>query len=82
VDIQIPVSEIVDGRATGLAVSETSIALSDSVVSLFKNPPFFARTDISVPGSNSDTLLVHGSDYLSVQILARLVYEIRTEDAE
>jgi hypothetical protein len=82
VDVQIPVSEIVDGRATDIAVYETSLSLSDSVVSLFRNPPFYARTDVSVPGSTSDTLIVHGSDYLSVKILARLVYEIRTEDAE
>jgi len=79
VDVQIPVSEIVDGRATGIVATESTIALSDSVISLFRNPPFFARTDISVPGSDGDTLIVHGSDYLSVRILARLVYELRTE---
>jgi hypothetical protein len=81
-DVGIPVSEIVNGRATGVAAFETSIALSDSVIELFTHPPFFARTDISVPGSNGDTLIVHGSDYLSVKILARLVYQISTEDEE
>lgn len=76
--VSIPEPEVTDGQATGIATTERSVLLSESVIDMLQNPPFYTRTDIQIPGTNGDTLLVHGSDYVSLRILARLVYEIRT----
>lgn len=77
-DLVIPAPVLVNGRAQSEVYSELTIALSDSLLELFKNPPFFARTDLTLPGSNGDTLLAHAADYVKVQPIATLTYRIDT----
>jgi hypothetical protein len=77
-DLTIPVPVVVNGRAQSEAYMELSITLSDSLLELFRNPPFFARTDLTLPGSNGDTLLAHAADYVKVQPIATLTYRVDT----
>jgi len=77
-DLTIPVPVVVNGRAQSEAYAELTIALSDSLLELFRNPPFFARTDLTLPGSNGDTLLAHAADYVKVQPIATLTYRVDT----
>ncbi len=79
---EIPVSEIVDGRATGEAYTELTVTLSDNLLEYLRNPPFFTRTDIALPSSNGDTLTVHGTDFVKVQVIADIIYRIHTGDDE
>ena len=78
VNVVIPAPVLVNGRAQSEAYAELSLVLSDSLLELFRNPPFFARTDITLPGSNGDTLLAHAADYVKVQPIAVLTYRIDT----
>ncbi len=73
-----PVSSIEDGRATGEAYTEFTVTLSDSVLEFLRHPPFYTRLDLALPGSDGDTLIAHGSDYVKVQIIADIIYQIRT----
>jgi len=77
-DVTIPVSPIVDRRATGEAYDTLTVAFGDSLLELFRHPPFYTRLQISLPGSNGDTLIAHGSDYIRVQMIADLTYRVRT----
>jgi hypothetical protein len=79
-DVHIPIPAVVGGRAAETAFAEFTIGLSDSLLELFRHPPFFTRTDIFVPGSGGDTLVAHASDYLKVQVLADVIYRIDTGD--
>jgi hypothetical protein len=45
---------------------------------MFKNPPFFTRTHLSLPSSNGIELIAHAGDYLKVQIIADLDYKVDT----
>ena len=78
----IPVSEIVNGRATGEVYAEFTTSISDSLIEWFRNPPFFTRVDIALPSSDGDTLIAHGSDYVKVQIIADVTYRIDTGDLQ
>ncbi|MDD5087349.1 MAG: hypothetical protein PHI18_00945 [bacterium] len=82
VKLDVPLPPITDGRATAEAFAETEVTLSDAVVEMLRNPPFFTRTDILLPGSNGDTLYAHVSDYVKVQVIADVIYRINTEDGE
>jgi hypothetical protein len=75
----IPVSPVVNGRASGEAYTELTVTLSDSVLAWLHHPPFFTRLDILLPGSNGDTLIAHGSDYVRVQVIADVIYRMDTE---
>ena len=77
-DLQLPVSPIINGRATGEAYIETTVALSDHMLNLFRTPPFFTRIDLTLPGSEGDTLIAHGTDYVKVQVIADVTYRINT----
>jgi hypothetical protein len=81
-DIEIPAPVIVNGRAQDEVCRELSVTLDDSLLELFRNPPFFVRTDLTLPGSNGDTLVAHAADYVKVQAVASLTYRIDTGDQE
>jgi hypothetical protein len=77
-DVTIPISTIVGGRATGEAYAELMVPFDANVLSLFQHRPFYTRMQISLPGSNGDTLIAHGSDYIRVQVIADLTYRLHT----
>ena len=81
-DMQIPVSPIVNYRATAEADTEMTFPLSDAALELFHHPPFFTRLDISMPGSGQDTLIADGSDYIRVQVIADVTYRMDTGGGE
>ncbi|MBU0509818.1 hypothetical protein KKH27_13420 [bacterium] len=74
----IPLPPMANGRATSDIYTELTIDLTPSFLDLLRHPPFFTRTDITLPGSDEDTLFAHAADYVKVQIIADLVYRIDT----
>lgn len=78
----IPVSLIENGRAVDEAYHEVSVELAESVVDLFREGPFFTRTDVHLPGSGQDTLAAHVTDYMRVQVIADVLYRLTTEEDE
>jgi len=80
VTLEIPVPTLRDGRAVSETYAEATVPLSDALLDMLRNPPFFTRTDVTLPGSNGDTLYAHASDYVKVQVIADVVYRINTGD--
>lgn len=82
VTLEIPVPALSDGRASEETYAEATVPLSDALLDMLRNPPFFTRTDVTLPGSNGDTLYAHASDYVKVQVIADVVYRINAGDDE
>ena len=78
--MDIPVSPIVNDRATGEAYAESTFVLSARTIELLKHVPFYTRLDILLPSTNGDTLIADGSDYIRVQIIADVEYHVNTGD--
>jgi hypothetical protein len=78
-DVRIPVAMLQDGRAVSDTFSEYRMALTDSTIFLLQHPPFFARTDVLIPGTGRDTLVAHAADYLRVQAIADVTYRVGGE---
>jgi hypothetical protein len=78
----IPVPALAAGRAVSETYTEFTVALDDSLIDWIQHPPFYARTDVSLNGSNGDTLFARGSDYVKVQIIADILYHVTTGDQE
>jgi hypothetical protein len=77
----LPVSAIENGRATGEAYTEVTVEISEHLLDFLRHPPFFTRLDLTLPGSNGDTLIAHGSDYVKVQVIGDVIYRMHTGDA-
>lgn len=80
--MELPLPDYSGGRAVGDTYRELTVELSESTLNLFRRPPFFARTDLRMPGSGGDTLLAHAGDYVKLQVTAQLVYRINAGDTE
>lgn len=80
--VTIPQPALVNGRAQSEVYTEITVTLTDSMLSLMRTPPFCSRTDITLPGSNGDTLYAHASDYIKVQPVIEMVLRMQTEDDE
>jgi hypothetical protein len=80
VDIQIPAPTIAGGRAQEETYTDTTLTLTNTLLEYFRHPPFFSRTDITLPGAGSDTLVAHASDYIKIQPIAEITYRIDTGD--
>lgn len=66
------------GNAVADTLTSFEIELTDAMVDLLKNPPFYTRTDVSLNGSNGDTLVANAGDYVKVQIIAEINRHIST----
>jgi hypothetical protein len=77
--IDVPVPPISNGRANSPTYAEATVVLTDSLLELFRNPPFYTRTDVTVPGAGDSILLAHASDWLKVQVIADVTYRMETE---
>ena len=81
-DVQIPMPTVVAGRAQTEAYTDFTLTLNDTLLEYFRHPPFFSRTDITLPGAGGDTLIAHASDYIKVQPIAEITYRVDTGDNE
>jgi len=81
-NVNIPIAPLTDGRATAATYTEFEIGLSESVLNLLRDPPFFSRTDVRIEGSDGDTLVAHAADWIKVQVVADIIYRVDTGDSE
>ncbi len=81
-DVDIPPPTIVNGRATDAREYQLTIDLDQRWLNYFKSDQFFVRTQIEVASGIGDTMIVHGTDYLSVQALAKVTYEVHPGEVE
>ena len=79
-DMPIPVGPVVNRRATTEAYTEMTFPLREETLELFRHLPFYTRFHIHMPGSDGDTLIALGSDYIRAQVIADLIYRIDTGD--
>jgi hypothetical protein len=69
-------SSVVNGRPDSVRYDEFEIQLNQKTLDLLSDSPFYTRTHISIPGSNGQTLIATYSDYVKVQVVAELEYNI------
>ncbi len=81
-EIDIPSPPVSNGRATEAEEFEFTVDLTPRWLEYFKSDGFYVRTQIEASSAIGDTLNVVGSDYISVQPFARLVYTVRPGDVE
>ena len=81
-DVDIPAPTIVNGRATTASEYQLTIDFDQRWLDYFKSEQFFVRTQIAVATAIGDTMIVHGTDYLSVQALAKVTYEVHPGEVE
>ncbi len=81
-DVDIPPPTIVNGRATNASEYQLTINFDQRWLDYFKSEQFFVRTQIAVATAIGDTMIVHGTDYLSVQALAKVTYEVHPGEVE
>ena len=81
-DVDIPAPTVVAGRATNASQYELTIDLDQKWIDYFNSGKFYVRTQILVGNGLGDTLVVHGTDYLSVQAFAKVTYEVHPGEVE
>jgi hypothetical protein len=81
-DVEIPWPTMEHGRTIEAGVSQFEILLTDRWLDYFKSGGFYTRTQLISTTGVGDTLVVHGGDYLKVQVIAKLVYTVDPGEIE
>lgn len=76
-EINMQSPPVSNGRATEAEEFKFTVDLTPRWLKYFKSDGFYVRTQIEASSAIGDTLNVVGSDYISVQPFARLVYTVR-----
>ncbi len=77
--VTLPPARIVNGRVAGASNAVTEVVPPAVFYEMLANPPFYLRADLTLDGTEGDTLAAYGSDYVKFSATARVRYRISSE---
>jgi hypothetical protein len=78
--VTLPAAVISGGRVSGSGYREVIVSPPDGFYDLLQHPPFYIRPDLTLNGSEGDTLSAYGSDYVRFSATARVIYRVSSEN--
>jgi hypothetical protein len=78
--VALPAAVITGGRVSGSGYREVIVSPPQEFYQLLQHPPFYIRPDLTLNGTQGDTLSAYGSDYVRFSATARVVYRVSSEN--